>query len=468
MKEIKTGNQQPVLKKTVLNNMDYLFLELSKYISTLLVLAYAVLSLCIFGTKSGNSRSIISGFQNMLNLLIVIVCFTHMYLYSKNIYYIYMMGFLIISLLMILFVTNGIYELANRLIINNMCMLLSTGLIIISRLSVNKAIKQYIIFMVCFGICMVIPFVFGKIKFFKKLTWVYAGIGLFALSAVVVFGSVTHGSKLSVNLGPVTFQPSEFVKILFIFFLAGILWNNTGIKYLLISAVIAASHVVILVISKDLGSALVFFVAYIFILFIATGNYLYFLAGLGSGCLGAVIGYRLFSHVRKRVIIWQDPWSTIDSSGYQIVQSLFSISNGGFWGTGLMKGTPYYIPFVESDCIFAAVCEELGIVYGIGLLLICISSFIEMLRIASKIRDKFYQLIVYGIAITLTFQVFLTVGGGTKFIPLTGVTLPLVSYGGTSLFATTIMYFIVQAIYIKLRSNNSDTDKLYKFHQKNK
>ena len=152
--------------------------------------------------------------------------------------------------------------------------------------------------------------------------------------------------------------------------------------------------------------------------------------------------------MRVRVQVFLDPWSSIDGSGYQITQSLFAISFGGLFGAGLMQGMPSSIPFVESDFIFAAIIEEMGIIFGICLVLICLNIFTDFLLLASNYSNKFYRLYTFGTAITFIFQAFLTIGGEVKFIPLTGVTLPLVSYGGSSVLATFIMFGIVGAIFM--------------------
>lgn len=169
-------------------------------------------------------------------------------------------------------------------------------------------------------------------------------------------------------------------------------------------------------------------------------NYLYLAVGMIGGGAASYLAYLLFDHVRVRVLAWQDPWKYIDSKGYQITQSLFAIGSGSWFGMGLLKGNPTAIPYVEADFIFSSICEELGVIFGMCLILICISSFLEMMRISVQIHDRFYQLIVYGIGIMYIFQIFLTVGGGTKFIPLTGVTLPFISYGGSSVMTTMIMF----------------------------
>ena len=182
--------------------------------------------------------------------------------------------------------------------------------------------------------------------------------------------------------------------------------------------------------------------------FVASRNFLYVLAGAAGGSAAAFVAYRVFTHVQVRVQAWKDPWSVIDAEGFQITQSLFAISSGGWFGLGLYKGTPRSIPFVETDFVFSAIAEELGIIFAVGLILICVSSFMMFMKIASALEDRFYQLTAFGLGVTYTFQVFLTIGGGTKFIPLTGVTLPLVSYGGSSILTTLVMFAVTEGLFI--------------------
>ena len=211
---------------------------------------------------------------------------------------------------------------------------------------------------------------------------------------------------------------------------------------------VAAAHVIVLVISKDLGSALIFFVVYVLMVYVSTKNPLYVAAGAGGGAAAAYLAFKVFRHVQVRVQAWKDPWSVIDSAGYQITQSLFAISSGGFFGLGLYKGTPESIPTVEADFIFSAIAEELGILFAVCLILICVSCFIMFMNISIRLNDRFYQMIAFGFGVTYIFQVFLTIGGGTKFIPLTGVTLPLISYGGSSVLTTLMMFAIVEGLYV--------------------
>lgn len=238
------------------------------------------------------------------------------------------------------------------------------------------------------------------------------------------------------------------MKILFVFFVASSLRGDTGFKRVVTTTVIAAAHVLILVLSTDLGAALIFFVVYLVMLYVATRQPLYAVAGLGAGSAAAVAGYHLFSHIKVRVSIWQDPFASYSEGGYQIAQSLFAIGTGGWFGMGLCQGSPELIPVRETDFVFAAISEELGLIFALCLILVCVSCYVMFLNIAMEIRNQFYKLVALGLGTCYIFQVFLTIGGVTKFIPMTGVTLPLVSYGGSSLLSTMIMFGIIQGLYI--------------------
>lgn len=155
---------------------------------------------------------------------------------------------------------------------------------------------------------------------------------------------------------------------------------------------------------------------------------------------------RLFDHVMVRVNVWKNPWEDIRGTGYQITQSLFAIGSGGYFGTGLTKGSPEVIPVSESDFIFSAIAEEFGVLFALFLILVCFSCFICFVSIAMKVRNRFYKTMAFGFAICYMFQTFLSIGGVTKFIPSTGVTIPLVSYGGSSVLSSLVMFSIMQGI----------------------
>ena len=204
----------------------------------------------------------------------------------------------------------------------------------------------------------------------------------------------------------------------------------------------------ILVAEKDLGAALIYYVTFLAILYVASQKTIYLVLGLGAGSVAAVVAYFLFSHVQTRVTAWRDPWGTIDGAGFQVAQSLFAIGTGGWFGMGLGEGLPTKIPVADSDFIFSAISEELGAFFAICLILVEISCFVMFVNIALKMRRRFYKLTALGLAMEYIFQVFLTIGGVTKFIPSTGVTLPLVSYGGSSVISTTILFCIIQGMYV--------------------
>lgn len=420
----------------------------SRYVITLLITLYTYECFAVFRYDSEERRKGIYFRQNILMFALHFSCFLVICFETGDLTDLFFYIFQQIILFAAIVLFQMLYPKANRLVINNMCMLLTIGFVVLTRLDRTKAIKQFLIVTVSLAIMMAIPSLIHQIKILRHLKWVYAFAGMASLAVVLILGQTTYGSKISYSIGGITFQPSEFVKILFVFYVASALYASSTFFEVAISAVFAAAHVMILVLSKDLGSALIFFVVYVMMVYVASKNGLYLVAGGVGGMLAAYLAWRLFTHVQVRVQAWKDPWSVIDSAGYQITQSLFAISSGGWFGLGLYKGTPDSIPFVEADFIFSAIAEELGIVFAVCTILICISCFIMFMNIAVRLCDKFYQMIAFGLGVTYIFQVFLTIGGGSKFIPLTGVTLPLISYGGSSVLTTILMFAIIEGLYM--------------------
>ena len=277
-----------------------------------------------------------------------------------------------------------LYKSANMLMVNNIMMMLSTGLVIISRINHDKAQKQLLIALAGMLFLMLFPLLRNRFDTLRKGTYFYGVMGIGALAAVLLLGAITNGSKLSFTIAGFTFQPSEFVKILFLLFMASALCEENTQSHIALLTAAALVHVGILVVSRDLGSALIFFVVYLVLLFLSTGKWEVLYTGFLIGAITAVLCYFLFAHVRVRVQVFLDPWSSIDGSGYQITQSLFAISFGGLFGAGLMQGMPSSIPFVESDFIFAAIIEEMGIIFGICLILLCLNIFTDFLLLAGS------------------------------------------------------------------------------------
>ncbi len=424
--------------------MEVYITELSRYFIAGAAVLYALISFWIVTLKTERRRRLLYVCQVILMLAILGGFILQMEARTGKVTYLFFFAFMSIILGSAMMLFHMIYPDGCQLLVHNMCLMLMSGMVLLIRLDTGKAVRQFGIAAVSLIVGMLMPYLMLRMKFLKKLTFVYAIAGIAALGVVLLLGSVTHGSKLSYSLAGITFQPSEVVKIFFIFFLAAAFAESRDFVQILLITIFAAAHVLILVFSKDLGSALIFFVVFVCLLFLATENPLYLFAGAAAGAAASLIAYRLFTHVQIRVQTWLNPWNSIDSGGYQITQSLFGISGGGFFGLGLFGGNPKAIPFVEADFIFAAVAEEMGLIYGIALLLIGFSSFLMIMKTSVRIRDRFYRYAGFGIGVTYIFQVFLTVGGETKFIPLTGVTLPFVSYGGTSVLVSIALFMLFE------------------------
>ncbi len=439
--------------------MRNLIIELSKYLMLILFACYT--RICFTALSSGKSekrRKRLLRRQTRYIFAIHLYAFVVIFAVQKTVDVLITYVMQVILLRCIQIVYKFIYKRASGLLVNNMCMLLAIGFVILYRLNPDNAVRQYQIAVVALGITLVIPFFIHKLHFLHKLTWFYAAAGIVMLAAVAVLGEESYGANLSFTVAGIKVQPSEFAKILFVFYTACMLYHSTEFSQVVKATVTAAVHVLILVVSKDLGAALIFFITYMIMLYVATRNLYYFAGGMAGGSLASVAAYQLFNHVRVRVAAWKDPLAVIKDDGYQVCQSLFAIGTGGWFGMGLYQGMPKNIPVVEQDFVFAAVCEEMGGLFGICLIMVCASCYLMFLNIAMQMRNQFYKLIALGLGTVYGFQVFLTVGGVIKFIPSTGVTLPLVSYGGSSLLSTFIIFAIIQGLYI-LREDKEVSDE---------
>lgn len=416
---------------------------------------YTMQSFLVFGKKDEEDKEFLFLQQNLMMFMIHFIAFVVMYLEMEEQELLFFYGAQFIYLAATLVFFRNLYPRASKLVVNHMCMLITIGFIMLTRLSYEQSLKQFKIVAASTAVALIVPVIIRKVRILTRWTWLYAAAGIGLLGIVAVAANETYGSKLGFSFGGISIQPSEFVKIIFVFAIAGMLGKAKRFLDIVIATAVAALHVLILVYSTDLGSALIFFITYLVMLYVATRNCLYLFAGLGAGSVAAVGAYYLFSHVRVRVQIWQDPFMDYANKGYQVAQSLFSIAAGGWFGTGLFQGTPDNIPIVEQDFMFAAIAEELGGIFAICLILICMSCYIMFVNIAMRLSNRFYRLVALGLGTMYAVQVFLTVGGAMKFIPMTGVTLPLISYGGSSMLSTVLMFSIIQGLYI-LREDEED------------
>lgn len=435
--------------------MINVIVELSKYVILTLMVIYTFH--CFYMVKKQDEEEKNEALRQQLMLIFFMDFTAFLVIYLKTndfdviIFYMEMMAFF--AGIQILY--RLLYKKASLLLLNNMCMLLSIGFIMLARLDLSTATRQLLIAAGGSGIALIIPVMIRKMKFLRRLTWVYAGIGIVLLAAVLVLAQTSYGAKLSL----MGIQPSEVIKITFVFFMAAILSGTVTFRKVVQATAVAALHVGILVLSRDLGSAVIFFAAYLVMIYVATRKAAYLGLGLAGGSVASVIAYYLFGHVRQRVSAWKDPMAVYQNEGYQIVQSLFAIGTGGWFGMGLCQGSPEKVPVVKNDFIFSAICEELGGIFAICLILVCMSFFLMIVNIAIQIKNPFYKLIALGLGTEYAFQVFLTIGGATKFIPLTGVTLPLVSYGGSSVMSTILMLAIIQGLYILREDEDEEIER---------
>ncbi|MBR3396889.1 MAG: FtsW/RodA/SpoVE family cell cycle protein [Lachnospiraceae bacterium] len=436
--------------------MINIIVELSKYLLLAFMLLFTIFTYTAMRAKTASARSDSTRAQLVFMLLFNFLAYAVIFLQKPEPAILIIYAGITLYMLLVNLVYHLAYKKASVILINTMCMLISIGLVIITRLDVDDAYKQLVIAIGATVISFFIPIIIRKAKIFSKWGLFFAILGILLLAAVFVLGRVYGGSRLYLEFHGITFQLSEFVKLTFVFFIAGMLYHSTSFKQVFFVTVLAAIHVVILVASTDLGAGLVYFVAYMVMVCVATRKIRYAVLGLGGMAGASVVAYRLFSHVRVRVSVWRDPVADYQDTGYQIVQALLSICAGGWFGTGLLRGSPDMVPLVERDFTFAAICEELGILFAICLILLCMVAFLIIMNIAVKLDNDFYKLIALGFGTEYAFQVFLTIGGTVKLIPMTGITLPLVSYGGSSITCTIFMFAIIQGLYI-MRTDVDDS-----------
>lgn len=435
--------------------MTNLMVDISRYLMILLMALYTYFNFRYFSFRTRTGQKKICRRQNLAMFLIHALAYGMIWLETEDER---MVAFYLAQA--VFFVSYGfIYRLfyrnVSRLLVNNMSMLLTVGFIMLTRLSFERALKQFIIVVAAAVVTIIIPFVIDRVWQLSKIQWFYGAGGILLLGLVCLLGTSSYGAQLSLGIAGLSFQPSEFVKISFVFFIASMFYHSTDLKNVIITTAVAGVHILILVLSKDLGSALIFFVTYVFMVFVATGKWICLFGGIGVGAGCSLLAFHLFAHVRVRVSAWLNPWADIAGNGYQITQSLFAIGTGGWFGLGLYQGMPKKIPVVEKDFIFSAVSEEMGGIFALCVLWVCLGCFLQFMMIASRMQAIFYKLIAFGLGMVYAIQVFLTIGGVTKFIPLTGVTLPFISYGGSSILSTFMIFGVIQGLYI-LKQNEEE------------
>jgi cell division protein FtsW (lipid II flippase) len=333
-------------------------------------------------------------------------------------------------------------------------LLTGVGLTEIYRLDENDAFKQglwIVIGLTAFAATLfLLRSDFRRLESYKYLFGLSA-IALLLLPAVPLLGKTVNGARLWVHLGPLHFQPGELAKIFLIVFLAGYLREKREVlaqfrlKDLGPLFLIWGCAMLVLVVTNDLGGGLLYFGIFLAMLYVATAQIRYVLAGGALFVGGAAALYNVIPRVEERVQIWLDPWDDPFGRGYQTIQSLYSIANGGFGGAGLGQGTytdadgNRLIPYLNTDFIYSALAQELGLIGISGFLLVYMLFAARGFRIALLAQDGFSKLLAVGLTFAFTLQVFIIIGGIVRLIPLTGITLPFVSYGGSSIVANFVL-----------------------------
>jgi len=295
-----------------------------------------------------------------------------------------------------------------------------------------------------------------------RYTFLLVGLILLLLPLVPGLGTTINGARIWVALGPISFQPGEFAKIALAIFFAGYLVDKRellshdvmhvgpielpDLKHLGPVLLAWGVSLVVMVAEKDLGTSLLFFLLFIVMLWVATERLAYLVTGLMMFMVGATAAWSQFSHVQVRVDTWIDPWTDAQGTGFQVIQAAFGIANGGITGTGPGLGDPKRVPLAETDFIFATIGEELGLLGATGILLVFVLMIGSGLRTAVRAKQTFAKLLAVGLTTLLGFQAFIIVAGVIRLLPLTGVTLPFVSYGGSSLLSNYVLLALLMRI----------------------
>lgn len=334
------------------------------------------------------------------------------------------------------------------------------------------ALKQVIWVLAGIVVLGGVSFVPWRMRWLKhyRYSWLLLGLALVAITAL--FGVERNGARLWLSLGPFQLQPVELLKILLVIYLATYLDEHRSLighgsfrigplrlpplPYLAPILLMWGLTIGLIIIQKDLGAALLFFVIFLAMLYVASGQVGYVAAGLAAFALGATALYPLFGHVQVRVDAWTDPWADPAGRGYQTVQALYALASGGPFGAGLGRGDPTTVPESHTDFVFVAVGEELGLVGAVALLL-CYGLFaVQGLLVALRARDGFQQLLAAGLTTAIVAQALIITAGATSLIPLTGITLPFISYGGSS----TLVNFAMVGILLRISADQKSPQVL--------
>ncbi len=330
-------------------------------------------------------------------------------------------------------------------------MLITIGVIMLCRIDIVMGARQILWVGLGMAVFFLAYVIYYHIKFWDRLWFLYAAAGIALFVTTLVIGKEVNGSKNWIDIGPISFQPSEIIKICYIMFLSchySGSWNKPFLKIspMLMTGGVTYVYILFLMLQRDWGTILVIFSIFIFMIYVYEKKRWFLFANVLAALAVAYIGYKYLYHIQVRVGVWLDPWQDVSGKGYQISQSLFAIASGGYFGRGLGNGSPEYIPEVHTDFIFSAICEEMGVFGGAAVIILFFLLAYRCFKITLEAENPYNKAVGLGLTLMFALQTFIIIGGVIKFIPLTGITVPFVSYGGSSIVVSFASLGIMQAI----------------------
>ena len=331
---------------------------------------------------------------------------------------------------------------ADKLLLSLTNFLCALGVLVLYATNPAYAYQQAVYYGVGLVAMVVCIYLVRIIRHWRIPVYLLMPVSLALLALPLLIGRETNGAKNWFYVGSLSVQPSEIVKLSLLLIISHFMSRRKFLPWL----IFAVGCLGLLMLQKDLGTALMYYGVTLMLYYASSSNLLLTGIGLAGGAGAAVLGYKMFAHVKRRVAIWQNPWSDYDNAGYQLVQGLMAIASGGLFGVGLGLGSPRTIPVYHTDFIFAVICEQFGVIFGLCVLLMYVAIIWRGATTAMAARTSFHGLLAMGATLMIGLQTFVIIGGVIKLIPLTGVTMPFVSYGGTSLVSSMCLIGLLQGV----------------------
>ncbi len=382
--------------------------------------------------------------MNILGFLLIFISND----FQVNVLYV---GLGFMALFVLVYTVLILCRMGDKFLIMIVSMLTTISILMLCRIELEIGVKQ-IVWIALGCIVFFIAYVFYyKLRFLDKIWLLYAlvGTGLFVMT--LVLGKEINGSKNWIEIGGMSFQPSEFTKIIYILFLACYYSKSWETNFLrmsptLITGLVSYAYIGFLALQRDWGTILVMFMIYMFLMYVYESKRRLLGFNIIMVIVVGILGYLTMNHIRVRVNVWLDPWADPSNTGYQITQGLYGIASGGYFGTGLGNGSLRNIPEIQNDFIFSAICVEMGVFGGAAVILLFFLLSYRCFKITINTTNAFNKVVGLGISVMFSLQTFIIIGGVINLIPLTGITVPFVSSGGSSVVASFAALGIMQAI----------------------